>query len=214
MKAGTDTSEARTKILLNKLKAGTDTSEIIFSDEKLFTVEAICNRQNNRVLAKSSADIPDSTRSVFRRQKSSSVMMWAAISKTWKSPLIFVPQGAKVNTKAYIETILTPALQAAKKHFKDKPFIFQQDGAPSHTSKKTQKWCQDHFPGFWSKEVWPPSSPDLNPMDFCVWSLLEADACASSHVSVGALKSSLEKAWAKIPQETLRKAAEGFPWQT
>ena len=46
-------------------------------------------------------------------------------------------------------------------------------------------------------------------MDFCVWSLLEADACAS-HVSVGALKSSLEKAWAKIPQETLHKAAEGF----
>ena len=115
-----------------------------------------------------------------------------------------------MNTNAYIETILTPALQAAKKHFKDKSFIFQQDGAPSHTSKKTQKWCQDHFPGFWSKEVWPPSSPDLNPMDFCVWSLLEADACAFSHVSVVALKSSLEKAWVKTPQETLRKAAEGF----
>ena len=47
-------------------------------------------------------------------------------------------------------------------------------------------------------------------MDFCVWSLLEADACASSHVSVEALKSSLEKAMAKIPQETLGKAAEGF----
>lgn len=201
---------ARAKILLNKLKAGTDTDEIIFSDEKLFTVESIFNRQNDRVLAKSSADIPDSTRSVFRRQKPSSVMVWAAISKTWKSPIIFVPQGVKVNTNVYIDTILTPALQAAKKHFKDKPFIFQQDGAPSHTSKKTQKWCQDHFPGFWSKEVWPPSSPDLNPMDFCVWSVLEADACASSHVSVEALKSSLEKAWAKMSQETLRKAAEGF----
>ena len=47
-------------------------------------------------------------------------------------------------------------------------------------------------------------------MDFCVWSVLEADACASSHVSVEALKSSLEKAWAKMSQETLRKAAEGF----
>ena len=201
---------ARAKILLQKLKAGTDTSEILFSDEKLFTVEAICNRQNDRVLAKSSADIPDSARSVFRRQKPSSVMVWAAISKTWKSPLIFVPQGVKINTNAYIETILSPALQAAKKHFKNKPFVFQQDGAPSHTSKKTQKWCQDHFPGFWNKEVWPPSSPDLNPMDYCVWSLLEADACASSHASVEALKSSLKNAWAKIPQETLCKAAEGF----
>ena len=33
----------RAKILLNKLKACTDTDKIIFSDEKLFTVEAICN---------------------------------------------------------------------------------------------------------------------------------------------------------------------------
>ena len=31
--------------ILNKLKACTDTDEIIFSDEKLFTVEAICNQQ-------------------------------------------------------------------------------------------------------------------------------------------------------------------------
>ena len=31
------------KILLNKLKACTNADEIIFSDEKLFTVKAICN---------------------------------------------------------------------------------------------------------------------------------------------------------------------------
>ena len=137
-------------------------------------------------------------------------MVWAAISKTWKSPIIFVPQGEKVNTNVYIETILTPALQAAKKHFKDKLFIFQQDSAPSHMSKKTQKWYQDHFSGFWSKEVWPPHHQISTRWTFCVWSLLGADAWASSHVSAEALKSSLEKAWAKIPQETLRKAAEGF----
>ena len=33
----------RAKILLNKLKACMGTDKIIFSDEKLFTVEAICN---------------------------------------------------------------------------------------------------------------------------------------------------------------------------
>ena len=42
----------RAKILLNKLKDGTDTSEVIFSEEKLLTVEAVCNRQNDRILAK------------------------------------------------------------------------------------------------------------------------------------------------------------------
>ena len=93
------------KILL-KLKACTDTDEIIFSDENLFTV---CNRQNNQVLAKSFADVPNSRR-VFICQKPLFVMVWAAISKTWKS-------------------------------------LFFLEGA----------WCHDHFPRFWSKEVWLPS---------------------------------------------------------
>ena len=81
--------------------------------------------------------------------------MWAAIFKTWKSSLTFVPQGAKVYTKLYIEIVLTPTLLTAKNYFKKKSFTFQQDGALSHTYKKTQKWCQDHFHSFWSKKVWP-----------------------------------------------------------
>ena len=114
-----------------------------------------------------------------------------------------------MNINAYIDMILIPALQEAKRHFKNKSFTFQQDGAQSHTSNKSQKWFQDHFLCFWSKEVWLPSLPDLNLMDFCVWSLLEADACAS-HGSIEALKCFLETEWAKMPQETLHKATEGF----
>ena len=150
------------KILLNKLKACTNMDEIIFSDEKLFTVQAICNRQNDRVLAKSFADVPDSRR-IFIDQKPLFIMMWAAISKTWKS-------------------------------------LFFLEGA----------WCQDHFPRFWCKEVWLPSSPNLKVMDCCVQSLLEADACASLHGLVEAQKCFLVTVWGKMPQETLRKAAEGF----
>ena len=76
-------------------------------------------------------------------------------------PSFLVPQGAKVNTKSYVEFILTPALQELKKHFKDRQFTFQQDGAPSYTWKKTQTWLEENFPSFWSKKLWPPSSPDL-----------------------------------------------------
>ena len=126
---------AQAKILFNKMKACTDMAKITFSDEKLFTVKAICKQQNDRVLTKSSTDIPDSMRRVFRCQKFSFSMVWTIIFKPWKSPLIFVPQDAKVNTNPYIETILTPALQEAKKHFKNKPFTFQQYGASSHMSK-------------------------------------------------------------------------------
>ena len=143
----------RAQLLLRELKVGMAEQEIIFSDEKLFTIEASINNQNDRFYAKSSADIKDSVKTVFRRKKSSSLMVWAAISKTWTSPLIFVEQGVKINSDHYINNILVPALEEMKKHFKDQPFTFQQDGAPTHTSRKTQDWCQRHFPRFWSKEM-------------------------------------------------------------
>ena len=72
-------------------------------------------------------------------------MVWAAISKTWKSPLILVPQGAKVNTNSYFELILTLALEEAKKHFKNRSFTFQQDGAPSHASNKPRNGVRTIF---------------------------------------------------------------------
>ena len=128
----------RAKILLNRLKGGTEKGEI--------SVEAKFNTQNDRILGKSPKDLPDHLRFVSRRQKPSSVMVWGAISKSWKSPLIFVKEGVKVNTDSYVNDILTPALASIKEKFKNKSFTSQQDGAPSHTSKKTQKWCEEHFP--------------------------------------------------------------------
>ena len=48
-------------------------------------------------------------------------------------------------------------------------------------------------------------------MNICVWSILEVDACASSHNSLEALKGSLSrKHGTKYPQETLRKAVDSF----
>ena len=118
----------RAKILLNRLKGGTEKGEIVFSDEKLFSVEAKFNTQNDRILGKSPKDLPDHLQFVSRRQKPLSVMVWGAISKSWKSPLIFVKEGVKVNTDSYVNDILTPALASMKEKFKNKSFTFQQDG--------------------------------------------------------------------------------------
>ena len=60
-----------------------------------------------------------------------------------------------------------------------------------NVSDKMMKNTVNLFPRSWSKEVWPPSSPDLKAMYCFVQSLLEADACASLHRLVEALKRSL-----------------------
>ena len=52
--------------------------------------------------------------------------------------------------------------------FNNGEFLFQQDGAPTHTASSTQEWLKNEIPGCLSNEEWPPSSPDLNPMDFSI----------------------------------------------
>ena len=47
-------------------------------------------------------------------------------------------------------------------------------------------------------------------MDFYAWSFLETKACSVAHASVEALKRSLDREWAKIPQEHYRAAVDEF----
>ena len=93
--------------------------QIVFSDEKLFTVEQSLNKQNDRILALSKDAVPQDTFRVFRTQKPMSVMVWAGVTSTGRTPLVFVPQGVKVNQSVYRDDILKKVLKPwARKHFK------------------------------------------------------------------------------------------------
>ena len=88
----------RSKTLLRELKSGT-AGEIVWSDQKIFTVKMAHNRRNDRIIGKNAKD---DQKTVYRTMKPASVMVWATVSKTWRSPLIFVDQGAKINAKCYV----------------------------------------------------------------------------------------------------------------
>ena len=51
--------------------------------------------------------------------------------------------------------------------------------------------------------------PNLNPMDFSIWNILETNACTRSHTSVESLKRSLCSEWVKIPDDN--PAVEAVP---
>ena len=187
-------------------------NNILFSDEKLFTIEEASNAQNDRIISSSAHSIPEELHYVARVQKPLSVLVWAGVSGIGRTSLVFVPPGAKINSISYRELILEPVLKdLSQSMFSGESFLFQQDGAPAHTSKLTQAWLKENIPDFITKEEWPPYSPDLNPMDYSIWSILETKACAKTHTNIESLKASLRREWDKIPQETLRAAVEAFP---
>ena len=51
--------------------------------------------------------------------------------------------------------------------------MFQQDVAPSHTSRVTETHLEEATPEFIKKDEWPPQSPDCNPMDYAMWDSLK-----------------------------------------
>jgi len=49
-------------------------------------------------------------------------------------------------------------------------FVFEQDSAPSHRAKDSAALPEQETPDFFPPTLWPPNSPDLNPVDYSMWS--------------------------------------------
>ena len=101
------------------------------------------------------------TRPMFRK----SLMVSVAVSKLECSSLAFVGPGAKVNGTYYCDELLSEQLLPDICHIAGDTFVFQQDSAAAHRARAT--------PYFIGPDLWPPNSPDLNPMDFKLWGVMQ-----------------------------------------
>ncbi|VDL74616.1 unnamed protein product [Nippostrongylus brasiliensis] len=185
--------------------------EIVFSDEKLFTIEASLNHQNDRILVRNVEEANQSGRLVERKGHPRQLMVWTAITSDGKSDLVFVEEGVKIDSSLYLEDILKKNLLPwTRNHFGGRSFLFQQHGALAHKSKEVQGWLQRELSDSVSSSEWPPYSSDLNLLDYVIWRYLESKGCATPHRSLDSLRRSLIKAWKEMHVYYMRAVVDSF----
>jgi len=87
---------------------------------------------------------------------------------------------------------------------------FQQDCAPTHNAKEVHDFLSANVPEFWSKKIWPPSSPDTNPLDYYVWGVCEMGVNMQPHSNIEAAKVTIGRIMMSLNTEHLIKACSKF----
>ncbi|QQP53588.1 Transposable element tcb2 transposase [Caligus rogercresseyi] len=167
----------RAAALLNKFKHPPDKDMLIFySDEKNFNQTRSPYRHGHQVSCDGHGARGDQQQG--RRH----------------APHVF-EAGLRVNSKVYLDVLKNIVKPWMDQVAGDRPYLWQQDGAPAHTAKK----CR-------IGEVWPPSSPDLNPLDFFVWGVAERDTNRSPHSTKQSLINSITEVFANFDRESVVNA--------
>ena len=145
-----------------------DPADIIFSDESHVHLNSSPNKQNSRLWRTKKPEIR-----VQVPLHSEKVTVWCGMNGTKVfGPFYFEdPEtgDAETVTKERYTDMLIQMFPDNSDEI-DSRSVFQQDGAPAHTSRMSMDWLKNRFPDKLisnkSDFVWPPRSPDLNPLDF------------------------------------------------
>lgn len=201
----------RSKALLRRLSVPRS-KRVFFTDEKVFYLDPPVNTQNNRVWAASRKSDVAAERLLMQSAKfSQRIMVSAGVCYGGKGRLHFIPEKAKINAMFYTSKLL-PLLLEDCNNLLQRNFVFQQDGAPAHTAQQTQDFLTISTPDFIRKDEWPPNSPDLNPLDYCVWGLMvtEYEKYSFKPTTLAELKAVLQTIWDGLSQDSINKAVLSF----
>ena len=70
-------------------------------------------------------------------------------------------------------------------------FVFQQDSAPAHRAQNTVALLRRETAELIDPELWPANSPDLNPVDYRIWGLIQERVYQTSIRDIDDLKQRL-----------------------
>jgi len=209
----TESHLVRCKQLLGKFPEHS-VNFIWFTDEKVFTVAPPINTENDRlyVSATTMKRNVDAERLLWTRPTfSRSVMVSVTVSKLGCSDMFFVEPGVKVNGAYYRDVLLKQQMLPAIQRMSGDFFIFQQDSAPAHCARETIELLRCETPYFIGPNLWIANSPDLNPVDYRIWGLIQERIYQIAIWDINDLKQCLTWVWAELKQSVVDKTIE--QWQ-
>ncbi|XP_023312720.1 uncharacterized protein LOC111692828 [Anoplophora glabripennis] len=176
---------------------------ILFTDESTFTRQGMFNSHNSHFWA----DENPKVKRIRHYQHNFKLNVWAStIGNRLVAYHIF---DGNLNGDVYYEFLdnrLFPLLEDLPLDLRRNMF-FMHDGAPPHFSLQVRRWLNEHFPNRWigrgadAPIHWPPRSPDLNPLDFVVWSLVKEKVYSSEINSIEELQARVENNLRMLIQE-------------
>lgn len=78
----------------------------------------------------------------------------------------------------------------------------QNDGCPAHYAVSVRNYLNNEYPDRWigrlGPMLWPPRSPDLNPLDFFYWGCIKEKVYDKSVNTIEELRARIQEAARKI----------------
>ncbi|EZA52969.1 hypothetical protein X777_07423 [Ooceraea biroi] len=149
--------------MLGKLRRNPDFLEnVLFTDKSSFSSTSILNRQNVRIWAERNPH------AMVQRvhQGRFAINVWAGIvGNNYVGP-VYLPN--RLNSARYLAFLQRDLL--IPRHQRNNIY-FMHDGAPPHFGREVRAYLDRFFGTRWigrrpAPHLWPPRSPDLNPLDF------------------------------------------------
>ena len=85
---------------------------------------------------------------------------------------------------------------------------FSWSSAPGHRARDTVRFLEQTTPAFISPDLWPPNSPDLNPVDYKMWGIVQQRVYQSGVHDVDQLKQRLLDVWHGMEQSVVDSAID------
>jgi len=181
---------------------------IWFTDEKLFIVASPSNTPNYRLyvaVGTRKRDIAADEHLRTRPTFSKFLMASVGVSSLGRTSIHFVEPRVNNNSKYNRDVLLMEDLLPEIREFSEF-YIFQQDGAPAHRARETVALMTNETPDLIIPTLWPPNSPDLNPVDYKIWGFMQEMVYNTKVRDVEDLRKRIMQAWNDLDQRIIDSA--------